>query len=78
VPEQDELDVEVRLTRDHTGPGDYGDTVPAGTWVTGWMRRSDWRRRDGRWEALVRYSVTHRGTSFNYMATFDQDDIHQA
>jgi hypothetical protein len=44
-----------------------------GAWLDA---RSDWRRSDdGRWEVLVRYSVTHANTTFNYLATFDVDDV---
>ena len=73
----EDLDVEVCLPRDHVGPvGGLDDIVPMGTWVPGCIRRSDWRDGiDGPWQAVVRYSVTHRGTVFNYLAAFDQDHI---
>ena len=77
MTEPNEPDVEVRLPRDHHDPLGAGAIVPAGTWVPGWMRRSDWRRGDGRCEVLVRYCVTHAGTTFNYLATFEEDDVRQ-
>jgi hypothetical protein len=73
----DELTVEVCLPRDHVGPvGGLGDIVPKGTWVPGWMRRSDWRDgAHGRTKLMVRYSVTHRGTAYDYLAEFDENHI---
>jgi len=72
----EELNVEVRLDRDHHGPQLFAETVPAGTWVTGWMRRRDWSRdAEGRWRAHVHYSVSHQDRSFGYLGGFDQNDV---
>ncbi len=76
----EELDVEVRLDRDHDGPQLFSETVPSGTWVPGWMRRRDWTRATSpageiRWRAHVHYAVNHKGRSFGYLGGFDQDDV---
>jgi hypothetical protein len=41
-------------------------------WWPGWLDPDDWCQRDGRWVALVRWSM---GPTDNRLKTFDQDDI---
>jgi hypothetical protein len=45
-----------------------------GQWWPGWLDPDDWRHVDGRWAALVRWSM---GAAENRLKTFDQDDIRQ-
>jgi allantoicase len=72
----DDIAVQVRLTRDHQATNGVGETVPAGTWVDGWLD-PDTRRHTsaGRWEYLVRYTVHRDGHSHSHLAHFDAADI---
>jgi len=72
----DDIAVQVRLQRDHQATNGAGETVPAGTWVYGWLD-PDTRRHapDGRWEYLVRYAVHRDGHNHQHLAHYGQDDI---
>jgi allantoicase len=75
----DDIAVQVRLTRDHQATNGVGETVPAGTWVDGWLD-PDTRRHTaaGRGEYLLRYTVRRDGHNHNHLAHFEQDHIRRA